>query len=96
MPAASMDKFGRCPFVLARVAERGTGPQRLLIRSAQDCSPQRLFADVSVEVCPAMIRCICHAQTEAVLLSTQDHTSNATCVDILECKRCNGTLGYSM
>lgn len=49
MPAASMDKFGRCPFVLARVAERGTGPQRLLIRSAQDCSPQRLFADVSVE-----------------------------------------------
>ena len=50
MPAAAVDKFGRCPFVLVRVAEREPGPHRLLVRSIQDASEARLLAAASAEV----------------------------------------------
>ena len=50
MPAATVEKFGRCRFVLVRIAERQPGPQRLLVRSAQDACQARLQAAVAAEV----------------------------------------------
>ncbi|KAK9804125.1 hypothetical protein WJX73_001714 [Symbiochloris irregularis] len=49
MPSATVERFGQCPFVLVRVAEREPGPKCLLVRSAHDASEPRLLAAVTAE-----------------------------------------------